>query len=92
MRDTLIAETKDVDTNSVKIAARGVQVYYADNHAIKDVDVDIEDKTVTAFIGPVRLRQVDVPALYQPDERHHRHLPGGRGHQDRRGRYLSPRR
>jgi len=35
-----------------KISARGVQVYYGDNHAIKDVDVDIADKTVTAFIGP----------------------------------------
>ena len=36
----------------VKITARGVQVYYGDNHAIKDVSVDIDDKTVTAFIGP----------------------------------------
>lgn len=35
-----------------KITAEGVQVYYADNHAIKDVDVTIDDKTVTAFIGP----------------------------------------
>ncbi|MDA7709132.1 phosphate ABC transporter ATP-binding protein PstB, partial [bacterium] len=29
-----------------------VQVFYGDNHAIKDVTVEIEDKTVTAFIGP----------------------------------------
>ena len=36
----------------IKISARDVQVYYADNHAIKDVTVDIQDKTVTAFIGP----------------------------------------
>ena len=43
---------KNVDSNTVKIAARDVQVYYGDNHAIKDVNVDIEDKTVTAFIGP----------------------------------------
>ena len=35
-----------------KISAKDVQVFYADNHAIKDVNVDIEDKTVTAFIGP----------------------------------------
>ena len=35
-----------------KISAKGVQVNYGDNHAIKDVDVQIEDKTVTAFIGP----------------------------------------
>jgi phosphate transport system ATP-binding protein len=29
-----------------------VQVYYGDTHAIKDVNVDIADKTVTSFIGP----------------------------------------
>ena len=37
---------------SNKIEARKVQVFYGTNHAIKDVDVDILDKTVTAFIGP----------------------------------------
>jgi phosphate transport system ATP-binding protein len=36
----------------VKIEAKDVQVYYGDNHAIKDVSVEIQDKTVTAFIGP----------------------------------------
>ena len=36
----------------IKISAKGVQVYYGDNHAIKDVNVAIDDKTVTAFIGP----------------------------------------
>ena len=41
-----------VDQKTTKISARGVQVYYGDTHAIKDVDVDIADKTVTAFIGP----------------------------------------
>ncbi|NEY89223.1 phosphate ABC transporter ATP-binding protein PstB [Tabrizicola oligotrophica] len=35
-----------------KIEARKVQVYYGENHAIKDVDVNIPDKAVTAFIGP----------------------------------------
>jgi phosphate transport system ATP-binding protein len=35
-----------------KISARKVQVYYGQNHALKDVDVDILDNTVTAFIGP----------------------------------------
>ena len=51
MKDTNNPEN-DVTQTDVKIAARNVQVYYGDNHAIKDVDVDIEDKTVTAFIGP----------------------------------------
>ena len=41
-----------VDTQTIKIKARKAQVYYGTNHAIKDVDVDILDKTVTAFIGP----------------------------------------
>ena len=41
-----------VDAQLNKIEARKVQVYYGANHALKDVDVDIADKTVTAFIGP----------------------------------------
>jgi phosphate transport system ATP-binding protein len=41
-----------VQTDEVKFSARNVDVFYGDNHAIKDVDVDILDKTVTAFIGP----------------------------------------
>lgn len=36
----------------VKISSRNVDVYYGDNQAIKNVDVDILDRTVTAFIGP----------------------------------------
>ncbi|NIY99907.1 ATP-binding cassette domain-containing protein, partial [Salipiger sp. HF18] len=41
-----------VDVNENKISAKDVQVYYGETHAIKDVSVDILDKTVTAFIGP----------------------------------------
>jgi phosphate transport system ATP-binding protein len=51
MNDMRIVE-RTVDTNAIKISARKVQVFYGDTHAIKDVDVDIRDKTVTAFIGP----------------------------------------
>ena len=40
------------DQLEMKFEARDVQVYYGDNHAIRDVNVDILDKTVTAFIGP----------------------------------------
>ena len=43
---------RTVTQNDIKISANGVQVYYGDTHAIKDVNVQIEDKTVTAFIGP----------------------------------------
>ena len=43
---------RDVQTEEIKIQARNVQVFYGTNHALKDVDVDIMDRTVTAFIGP----------------------------------------
>ena len=51
MYDTAVTE-QTVDQTTTKISARNVQVHYADTHAIRDVDVKIEDKTVTAFIGP----------------------------------------
>ncbi|WP_415394085.1 phosphate ABC transporter ATP-binding protein PstB [Paracoccus sp. SJTW-4] len=35
-----------------KVSARGVQVYYGTTHALRDVDIDIADRAVTAFIGP----------------------------------------
>jgi phosphate transport system ATP-binding protein len=41
-----------VTAQDIKITARGVQVYYGDKHALKDVNVDILTNTVTAFIGP----------------------------------------
>lgn len=43
---------KDNIMTNPKISAKGVQVHYGDTHAIKDVNVEIADKTVTAFIGP----------------------------------------
>ena len=51
MREEINVKT-DVAVNNVKISAKDVQVFYGDNHAIRDVTVEIEDKTVTAFIGP----------------------------------------
>ena len=41
-----------VDSTVNKIEARHVQVHYGATHAIKDVNVDIRDRAVTAFIGP----------------------------------------
>jgi len=45
-------EERDTTMKDTKISARGVNVYYGANHAIKDVSVEIADKTVTSFIGP----------------------------------------
>src|SRR5258705_11757653 len=48
--------TQDVTEASaakaVKVAARDVNVYYGDKHALKHVNVDVPDKGVMAFIGP----------------------------------------
>ena len=37
---------------NVKIAARDVNVYYGEKHALKHVEIDIRPREVTAFIGP----------------------------------------
>lgn len=34
------------------IEAKNVNVYYGDNHVLKDIDMTIKENTVTAFIGP----------------------------------------
>ncbi|WP_340110170.1 phosphate ABC transporter ATP-binding protein PstB [Pikeienuella sp. HZG-20] len=44
--------TEPPATAGAKITATGVDVFYGDVHAIKDVSVKIADKAVTAFIGP----------------------------------------
>ncbi len=51
MYDAPNLETRVTQTNT-KITARGVQVFYGEKQALQDVNVDILDNTVTAFIGP----------------------------------------
>ncbi|MRX49192.1 phosphate ABC transporter ATP-binding protein [Paracoccus sp. S-4012] len=52
MDDVRLAE-RGVDADAkVKFECRGVQVHYGEKQALKDVDADILDRTVTAFIGP----------------------------------------
>ncbi|HEY3430568.1 MAG TPA: phosphate ABC transporter ATP-binding protein PstB [Cyclobacteriaceae bacterium] len=34
------------------IEAKNVNVFYGDNHVLKDIDIEIKENTVTAFIGP----------------------------------------
>ncbi|MDU9006030.1 phosphate ABC transporter ATP-binding protein PstB [Sedimentitalea todarodis] len=43
---------RDATSTEAKVTARRVDVYYGETHAIKDVDVDIANNSVTAFIGP----------------------------------------
>lgn len=51
MNDMRLME-RAVSDQTTKISAKNVQVHYADTHAIKDVNVEIAARTVTAFIGP----------------------------------------
>ncbi len=50
--DDVRATERGIVTDATKISAKGVGVHYGVNHALKDVNVEILDKTVTAFIGP----------------------------------------
>lgn len=36
----------------IKISVHDLNLYYGDNHALKDVSMDIREKSITAFIGP----------------------------------------
>ncbi len=52
MEDMYHMDRAMTGTQDIKISARDVNVYYGEKHAIKNVSVEIADKTVTAFIGP----------------------------------------
>jgi phosphate transport system ATP-binding protein len=41
-----------IKSNPPKIVADGVDVYYGEKHAIKNLSITIPDKAVSAFIGP----------------------------------------
>lgn len=38
--------------NKIKMAVNGLDLYYGENHALKDVSMEIYENKVTAFIGP----------------------------------------
>ena len=38
--------------NSVKISVKDLNLYYGENHALKNVNMDIRENAITAFIGP----------------------------------------
>ena len=35
-----------------KISVHDLNLYYGENHALKNVSMDIKEKAITAFIGP----------------------------------------
>ena len=38
--------------DKIKICVRDLNLYYGENHALKDVNMDIMENAITAFIGP----------------------------------------
>lgn len=39
-------------SNKIKVIVENLNLYYGENHALKDVNMDIQENAVTAFIGP----------------------------------------
>lgn len=39
-------------SNKIKVKVENLNLYYSENHALKDVNMDIQENAVTAFIGP----------------------------------------
>ncbi|MCO7175951.1 phosphate ABC transporter ATP-binding protein PstB [Sporolactobacillus kofuensis] len=44
--------TVDVEEMPVQISVENVNIYYGENHAVKDVNLPIHEKSITALIGP----------------------------------------
>ncbi len=47
-----VKNTQIVGEKEARISARKVNIYYGEKHAIKDLSIEIPDRTVSAFIGP----------------------------------------
>ena len=39
-------------SNKIKVKVENLNLYYGENHALMDVNMDIQENAVTAFIGP----------------------------------------
>ena len=54
-----------------RLDLKDVNIYYGSFHAVADVELSVAPRSVTAFIGPSGLRQVDGAALAEPHARGH---------------------
>jgi len=52
MTTSTLSKAKEADTASDKIVIRGLNFYYGQNHALKEVTLSLRARRVTAFIGP----------------------------------------
>ena len=51
--------------DTVKIDARDVNFWYGDLHALKGISMQIEEKSVVAFIGPSGLGKYTLQRLFK---------------------------
>ena len=63
------SEKREDDTMAKRIDVKDLDIYYGDFKAVEGVTMTVEPRSVTSFIGPVRLRQVDRAAHPEPDAR-----------------------
>ena len=49
---TATRERRALDGAPVKLRVRGLNFYYGSFHALKNINLEIPEKRVTAFIGP----------------------------------------
>ena len=73
------APVEAVGARTAVFTASKIDVSYSGNLALQGVDMTIYANQVTAFIGPVRMRQEHIHPVLQPHER-----PHSRGHGDER--------
>lgn len=51
-----------------KISVENLNLHYGENHALKDVNMEIADHAITAFIGPSGCGKSTFSTLPEPDE------------------------
>ena len=51
-----------------KISIKNLDLYYGDFKALKNINLEIEENKITAFIGPYRLRKINAAKVDQPNE------------------------
>ena len=52
MGSEMCIRDREYMSNKIKVKVENLNLYYGENHALKDVNMDIQENAVTAFIGP----------------------------------------
>ncbi len=52
-----------------KVSVRNLRFFYGSTLALKGINLDLPDRSITAFIAPLRLRQIHAAAGVEPHVR-----------------------